>query len=65
MSGTPKVFTEVAVRALFDYADSKVTDERLSAKLADYAPLLEIANTEPFQPLGDTAPATAFNAGWE
>ncbi|MDX2357783.1 hypothetical protein [Dietzia sp. PP-33] len=55
----------MAVRALFDYADSKVTDERLSAKLADYAPLLEIANTEPFQPLGDTAPATAFNAGWE
>ncbi|MBB1040217.1 MULTISPECIES: hypothetical protein [unclassified Dietzia] len=64
MSETPKVFTEEAIRALFDYADSKVTDERLAAKLADYTPLLEIANSEPFQPLGETPPATAFNADW-
>ncbi|MBB1031131.1 hypothetical protein G6027_09580 [Dietzia sp. SLG310A2-38A2] len=65
MPEKPRVFTEKAVRALFDYADTRVTDERLSAKLADYTPLLEIANTEPFQPLGETAPATAFNAEWE
>ncbi|GAA3509304.1 hypothetical protein [Dietzia aurantiaca] len=65
MSPSPRVFTLDAVRALFDYADSKVTDERLSDKLAEYTPLLEIANAEPFQPLGETAPATAFNAEWE
>ncbi|MFJ5870729.1 hypothetical protein [Dietzia sp. KRD202] len=65
MSTSPRVFTRDAVRALFDYADSKVTDERLSAKFADYTPLLEIANAEPSQPLGETAPATAFNAEWE
>ena len=57
--------TEEAVRSLFRYAEIKVEDQRIAEKLGEYAELLSISRSEGFRPLGETSPASAFNADWE
>lgn len=60
-----QALTEEAVRSLFRYAEVKVEDQRISEKSGEYAELLSISRSEGFRPLGETPPASAFNADWE
>ena len=61
----PNEVTEEAAKALFLYAEADIDEERITEKLGDYAPLFVMTRSESFRPLGETPPASAFNADWE
>lgn len=62
---TPQELTEEAVKSLFLYAGTQVGEERVVGNLPQYAQLLTLTRSEVFRPLGETPPASAFNADWE
>jgi len=56
---------EAQLAAAFEHAGLTISSERLAAKQEIYSSTLALIRTASTPGLGETVPATAFNASWD